>query len=303
MSDVLLYGHTFVMQALESYTKSRELTGDSEATITNDKNSPSTVGLDCQYPTFEITLTRKFEILELSEMFVGKWFKYVYLVLISIYGFLSCWTFASVAGSAWATNIPYNFGAMSICSGNAFHHRILPLDGCLYSYYFSLFLFGLIVITLSVLDLREQVVVQVVLGLLRYFTVGVIIIYCIVKLSLGGDACDEENTSLLNLTATNETTTYIPFKDIVVKFDPKGWITSIPVFVFAFMIHSGISSLTHPIRQKQYLHWMLIINFSTALLSLMGLGVVVPLWFKAGVQETVTLDWVSHTIIECGRES
>lgn len=262
------------------------------------------VGVDRQHPVFEISLARKFEIVELSEMFVGKWFKYVYLIVFVFYGFLTCWSFATVAGSAWATNIPYSIGSMRLCGNSAFHHHILPLSGCLYSYYFSLFLFGTIVVILSILDLTEQIIVQVLLGIARYFTIGAMLIYCIVKLSEGGDACEEYSALLHNLTTTNETpegsshyfynysTQHISLEDIVVKFDALGWIISISVFVLAFMLHSGLSSLTHPIRQKKYLHWMLFINFSTAFLLLLSIGVIISLWFKASVQETVTLNWV-----------
>ena len=296
----------FVPQALESHTQNKPmLTVSNGDTVANNSESETPAVEDphsLSQPIFEITSTRKFEIVELSQIFVGKWFKYLYLVIFVLYGFLGCWSFTAVAGSAWATNIPYNFGATSVCNSHAFHHRVLPLGGCLYSYYFSIFLFGIVVITLSVLDLNEQIVVQVILGLLRYIAIGAMIIYCIVKLSQGGDIC-EERASLQNFTSLVQSndghhhniTRYISFKDIVVKFDPAGWVISIPVFIYAFMIHSGVSSLTHPIKQKKYLSWMMLINFASAHFCLLTLGIVVPLWFKASVQETVTLDWVSHT--------
>ena len=269
-----------------------------DTTVNDNTETPSADGPHLNQPIFEITSTRKFEIVELSQIFVGKWFKYPYLIIFVIYGFLGCWSFAAVAGSAWATNIPYNFGATSVCSSHAFHHRVLPLGGCLYSYYFSVFLFGIVVITLSVLDLQEQVIVQVILGLLRYIAIGAIIIYCIVKLSQGGDICEERAMHHNHTSHVHHNfTRYISFKDIVVKFDPAGWVISIPVFIYAFMIHSGVSSLTHPIKQKKYLNLMMFINFSSAHLCLLALGIVVPLWFKASVQETVTLDWVSHRLV------
>ena len=251
-------------------------------------------------PIFEITTKRKFEISELSEIFVGKWFKYAYLIIVTIYGFFGLWSFSSVAGTAWATNIPYNFGATEMCDNDAFLYQILPTGGCLHSYYFSLFLFALIVVTLSVLNLREQVAVQVTFGVLRYLTVCIIVVYSIIRLFQGGDGCLEGESFLPNQTATNEipsellhnTTRNISYREIVFKFDSLGWMVSVPVYVYAFMIHSGISTLTHPIRQKQYLHWMLFTNFALALACLMSLGLVVPLWFKASVQETITLNWV-----------
>ena len=257
---------------------------------------------DDYHPKFEITHERKFEPVELSEIFVGKWFKYVYLTVVTIYSFLACWSFSTVAGTAWASHIPYNFGSLNTCSEDAFHHQVLPQGGCLSSYYFSVFLFGILMIFLSVLDLKEQAIVQVFLGSARFLTVGAIVIYSIVKLSQGGDACEDRetwttrNTSLSTLNISDfalNATRYTSYNDIVFKFDPRGWVAAIPVFTYAFIIHTGISSLSHPVKQKAYLHWMLTAMSITALVSYMSLGLVVPLWFKASVQETITLNWVS----------
>ena len=271
-------------------------------------NASAKSSKDDYHPKFVITHDRKFELVELSEIFVGKWFKYVYLSVVTIYSFLACWSFSTVAGTAWASNIPYNFGSLNVCSEDAFHHRVLPQGGCLSSYYFSVFLFGILMIFLSVLDLKEQAIVQVFLGSARFLTVGAIVIYSIVKLSQGGDACDDNeiltfpNTSqsILNISYLFNTTRYTSYDDIVFKFDPKGWVAAIPVFTYAFIIHTGISSLSHPVKQKAYLHWMLAAMSITAVVSYMSLGLVVPLWFKASVQETITLNWVSplsNTII------
>lgn len=255
-------------------------------------------------PNYEISIHRKFEIVELSQIFVGRWFMYAYVCLFTFYSVLGNWSYASVAGSAWSSNIPYNFGSMKKCDDGDFHHQILPHGGCLYSYYFSVFLFGVIVTILSIIDLKEQVIVQVALGSARFVTIFAIIIYTIVKLSQGGDVCVRDSFSFLNLTSANNSlnqsfidefnaSRYFSYEDFIVKFDPKGWAVSVPVFLFAFMLHSGISALTHPVKQKKYIHWMVTAMFVTALLSFMTLGVIVPLWFKASIQETVTLNWVS----------
>ena len=192
-----------------------------------------------------------------------------------------------------------------MCDDSAFHHQILPHGGCLYSYYFSLLLFGVIVTALSIMDLKEQAIVQAVLGSARFFTIIAIIIYSLVKLSGDEDVCGGIE-HLPNVTYPNKSSfpdikdinasRYFSYEDVVVKFDPKGWVVSVPVFLFAFMLHSGISSLTHPVRQKKYIHWLLTAMFTTALVSFMTLGIIVPLWFKASVQETVTLNWVRITL-------
>lgn len=283
-----------ILQAVESYNQNK-------MSISNSGGKGAIISVD-QYssPDYLISKYRKFEITELSQIFVGKWFKYAYLLLFTFYSFLGNWSYASVAGSAWASNIPYNFGKMTMCHDSAFLHQILPSGGCLYSYYFSLFLFGVIVTFLSILDLKEQVIVQVILGSARFVTIFAIIIYSLVKLSQasGDDVCIgdlHENFTVINNSFPTilNASRYYSYEDIVVKFDPKGWIVSVPVFLFAFMLHSGLSSLTHPVKQKKYIHWMLTAMFITALLSFMTLGIIVPLWFKADVQETVTLNWVS----------
>ena len=300
---------------MESHRNTPPLSDSSdsaESDVEEKKLSSASSSITRKYtrstPVFEITARRKFEPVELSELFVGRWFKFIYLAVVTIYTFLSCWSYATVAGSAWASNVPFNFSTLKVCGDEEFHHQLLPEQGgCLSAYYFSLSLFGLIVIFLSVLDLKEQVIVQVVLGSARFLTVGAIVVYSIVKLSLsdGSDAC-EESIPLYNLTdgtGDNSTmrfnTTSTNDDDIVFKFDLKGWVAAIPVFTYAFIVHTGISSLTHPVRQKKYLHWMLAAMSTTALLSYMALGVVVPLWFKASVQETITLNWVSHNHVMC----
>ena len=251
---------------------------------------------------FRITFDRKFEMVELCEIFGAKWFKYLYLVCFSIICFVGTWAFSTVAGSAWASNIPFNFAGMEICDDEAFHHQVLPVSepGCLRAYYFSLFLFGIIVVTLSLLDLKELAVVQLFMGLLRFITVGAIVLYSIVRAVQGGDGCtpdfepfDNSSIPLPLINFTSNSTLYTPYKDIVVKFNPIGWLETFSVFSYAFIIHFGVASLTHPVKNKRYLRWMVLAMFLTSLVCYMSLGVVTPLWFKASVQETVTLNFVS----------
>lgn len=253
---------------------------------------------------FRITMDRKYEMVELCEIFGSKWLKYIYLIVFSIICFVGTWAFSTVAGSAWSSNIPFNFAGMKVCDDEAFHHRLLPIHetGCLRSYYFSLFIFGVIVVTLSLLHLKELSFIQFFMGMMRFLTVGAIVIYAIVRAAQGGDACAGENLSppSFNESASeipffqfNSSIEILPYKDMVVKFDPKGWLSTISVFSYAFIIHFGVASLTHPVKNKQYLRWMVLGMFLTALVCYMGLGVVAPLWFKAKVQETVTLNFVS----------
>ena len=286
---------------MESFTKAQR-PDDAGSNSDEEKDSINkSLVSDRGYPNFKIVLTRKFEPSELCEIFFNKWGKYLYLLIMTIYCFLAAWSFSTVAGSAWASNIPFNFGSLKQCNATAFQHTILPSGSCLHAYYFSLFLFGAIVIPLSILGLKEQAIIQMILGLLRFVTVAMILIYSIVKLIQEGTiTCAPQNTtsfwdnqSNMTINETNLTaSTGFELHDIVLKFDPKGWLTTIPVFTYAFIIHQGIPSLTHPIEQKQYLRWFMVCMFGIAGFCYLSLGIITPLWFRAQVQEIVTLNWV-----------
>lgn len=280
---------------MEYFEKSQKQPGDSDTTESELDQKELFLHSNKDHPRFEISIKRKFEIAELCEIFYNKHVKYIFMVLLSIFCFLGMWSFSTVAGSAWAINIPFHhFGAAEECTENSFFHQILPSGGCLYAYYFSLTIFGVIVVTLSLLDLKEQVLFQLILGLLRFVTVAAMVIYCIVHLAMGGDACMEQ-LDLRNVS----TPVNVGLSFTVLRFDPRGWLVSIPVFTFAFLFHVSISSLTHPIKQKQLLHWVLTAMFVASTICYMSLGIVVPLWFRASTQETVTLSWVSLSNSVC----
>ena len=162
---------------------------------------------------------------------------------------------------------------------------------------------------LSLLDLKEQAVVQMLLGLLRFATIAGILLYSVVKLAEGENDCVYTVTELFNVTNTTylstpdtiyygddtrEETGFGNLAKIVFRFDAVGWLVSVPVFAYTFILHQGIPSLTHPIREKHLLRQLVMAMFGVATVSYLSLGVVVPLWFKADVQETVTLNWVSE---------
>ena len=213
--------------------------------------------------------------------------KYVYLILLTAYTFLACLSYATVAGSAWAVNIPFNTANIKECAEANFTGVIHPSSTCLSTYWLCLFFFACIVLPLSLLELREQVCVQVLLGLMRFFTLACIIIYCFVNLVLSDPfpECPANETAYHNDCNTT--------KEAFLEFDAKGWLVGIPVFVYAHILHQGIPSLTHPIKQKKFLRTYFNILFVTIGSLYLTLGIVVSLWFNQKISETCTLNWVS----------
>ncbi len=226
----------------------------------------------------------------MCEIFYGKWMKYLYLLILTVYSFLALWPASTVAGSAWASNIPFNFSTVKQCNEDDFQHALLPPEPCLNSYYICLAIFGVIVIFLSLLDLKEQAIVQMTLGIFRFITIGAIVVYCIVNIAEIGNKCSVDGLPSVNETPYIKNASHSP---PIRLFDFFGWMGSIPVFTYAIILHSGIPSLTHPVRQKKYIHWLVAAMFTTVGVCYFVLGIVVSLWFSADIQETCTLNWVS----------
>lgn len=304
-----------IMQAINSWRKEKlrregQLHSESESEKDTLIEESAEFSPDSQkHPKYEIRLTRKFEPIELCEVFLTQWGKYSYMMIWTLNCFLTGWSFTTVAGSAWATNIPFNTPTVEQCTADDFLGALIPeYTPCRNAYMLCVLIFAMIVVPLSLLDLTEQAFLHTVLGILRFVTIGMIVIYCVVKLSTGTNECSftlESNaTQLLNSSNFSpENSTFLTeefgFSDlsrIVFRFDVKGWLISIPVFTFALMLHQGIPSLTHPIREKHFLQQFMIAMFGIAAISYLSLGVVVPLWFKANIQETCTLNWVSVSL-------
>jgi len=226
---------------------------------------------------------------------------------VTVVCFLIAWSLAIVVGTAWATNIPFNFGPFQQCSYDAFNNKIIPhgpdLECCQFAYYCSLMLFALIVVPLSVMGLKEQVIIQMILGLLRILLLSMMLIYCLVRLVQGDSELQEKlfsqvfNSSLgdnrSNMTNGTAPLCYVELYDIVVKFNWKGWLTAVSVMMYTHTVHQGIPTLTHPIREKKYLRQFIVGTFSFVGLCYLSLGVVVPLSFRTKTQGVATLSWVS----------
>lgn len=218
------------VQALEHLKALEQSTDD--VGNPNSTHPTATVNAPPQlHPNYRLTSGRKFEVSELFVIFFNKHTKYIFSIILSLFSFLVNWSHATIAGSAWATDIPFHyFGVAGHCADNAFLHRTLPAGGCLYAYYSALAIFAVVVVPISLFNLREQTLFHIVMGLIRFMTLALIIGYCIVRLAGEGDACWDE-LQLSNITThINVGATFM-----VWKFNFKGWLVAIPVMVNAIL--------------------------------------------------------------------
>ena len=204
--------------------------------------------------------------------------------------FFGFWAYATVAGSAWATNLPLNFGSLSQCKEQAFYHTLVPSGGCLSAYRFCIMLFGLIVIPLSLIELTEQKHLQILLGLMRFFTFGCLMVYSVTNIISHPGHNPYNDTMECNNSFHGHS-----YSHQILKFDFNGWMAAIGIIVFAQILHSGIPSMTQPIKAKKWLGVFFGVVFASTTLLYLSMGVTMSLWFKGNIQETATLNFVSHT--------
>ena len=229
----------------------------------------------------------------MCEIFYGPYMKYIYIIIYTVYMFFTYWASATVAGSAWASNIPLNFGSLSQCEEQSFHHHLAPSDeGCLSAYRFCIMLFGLIVIPLSLIELTEQKHLQILLGVMRFFTFGCLIIYSVSNIISNPHHNPYNATASLN-------TSYDYGHDIL-KFKFNGWLVAIGIMVYAQLLQSGIPSMTQPIKAKKWLGVFFGVIFASTTLLYWSLGVTMSLWFKESIEETGTLNFVSKSMLHGG---
>ena len=132
------------------------------------------------------------------------------------------------------------------------------------------------------------------LGIARFTIIASIILYCLAKLAESPLIVPSNSTSNRSGPVVNATCSgpHASPRNFVLDFSVVGWVLSTPGFTYALMLHPGIPSLTHPIKQKKGLHWFMAAIFGTTLFCYLTLGIVVSLWFRGDIKETAFLNWV-----------
>jgi hypothetical protein len=251
-------------------------------------------------------LPKKLEVGQLCDIFVGRWARFAYDITNFTYGSIALWAYGTLAGSAWASKIPFSSTTFDQCNSTDFKGHSHPMEnGCWNSYALCVLFFGLVVVPLSCVEISEQKVVQLTLGVLRLVMIVSMSIYALV-----GEIQDPKCTEKKNVTdhTKNKTysMTYNECKEVWTSFEFDGWVLVFPIVTYALFLHLGIPTLTQPIKDKKNLGKMMTVLFLACTLLYALIGVSAGVRFKDHVLETVTLTWVSilsnhvcHVFNEC----
>ena len=220
---------------------------------------------------------------ELCSIFLGKRVGSLYLAILVFYLWLALWVNAPIAGSAWSTLLPLNFGVFEQCTQQDFIGKYRPENGCWNSYALCVVFFGIIVVPISCLDIKEQELFQVVMSFLRFVLIGGLVLYSFAAevsgFHPGASLGDSEVISESHVRWT--------------KFNVDGLLAALPVVVYAQFLHIAIPTIAQPISDKTKLVWVISLVFATTT-SLYGLlGLTVAIHHKDAINEVCTLNWMS----------
>lgn len=216
---------------------------------------------------------RRFEMQELCEVFVGKPAGLLCTLLIAAY--LCNWSTVVIAATAMASNVPVSDHGtfLARCSADDFRYRLHPVGPCWNTYSFTVLVFGALALVVALAELGEMWVMQTVLGIVRFVTIGSMIGYSIVA-----EVIHKEDVPDVEL----------PW----FQFSLNGWLAAIPVMVYNHLTVVGIPTISDPVANKRGLAKMWGgVFFTTSVLSAV-LGITVAIHFKSQVNEVASLNWV-----------
>jgi hypothetical protein len=195
-------------------------------------------------------------------MFLGPMAQMAYMYVLCVYMFGSLWCYGTVFANAFAQR--------------------LPVFGPEYSYYGFLVIFGMFVLPLSCLDLKEQVTVQMVLSAGRvvmvFFMVGTIAVSY-----LWGSREDFGSRSA----ALTDQSELFAFRESGLQF-------LLPVSVFANILHHSVPALAEPVADKRKLGYIFMATLIFCFFAYSAIAMSVSLYFGGQTLSSSNLNWADY---------
>ena len=207
--------------------------------------------------------SRKFEIPELCEMFFGERGRQLYTCVIAIYMYGTLWAYSTVFANAFSSQIPLS----STTGANS------P------SYVAYLFLFALLVVPMSLMELSEQVVVQVSLSACRIIMLAAMVLTIWVAHSTSaegafGDTGETNNPSVL--------------------WDSSSVYILLPIAAYANIFHHSIPALSHPVQNKASLGKVYTTALLISFVAYASIGICISDYFGENTKVASNLNWRSY---------
>ena len=198
----------------------------------------------------------KFEYAELVRIFLGKVAESIYIVSVSLTQYLCLWGYTQVFASAMAVQFPISDDLTS--------------DYTLYT-----FAFASLAVSLSCLNLNEQILLQLFLTACRFFLIG-----CMIFTTL---------QATFDVDRTYFTTQQGPSGAELFRF--QGFFCVFPIIVYSSLFHNGIPVLSEPLNDKGNAGSMFRWTIMACFIIFWLLGFFIAYLFGEDVEQSANLHW------------
>ncbi|KAJ3426292.1 acid transporter [Anaeramoeba flamelloides] len=253
---------------------------EKKSLLTNSEKLPNEINNREEYqdliknPQFDII--RKYEIIDMCKMFLGKKGKFLYFLMLTLFMYGTVWSYAAVFGSSIVTLFPIK----AITNGD-----VCDIDGnfsqnCENNYIVYLFLFALIVIPISCLDLTDQKIIQIILCIFRYVALLSIIITITVAMGKKKNPYANSNSSIA------PGSKLIKWSGIDLIFTAG---------IFTQCSHHSITIIAEPVDNKRKLRNVFSASLTSTFLFYSIVGVLCSMFFGKHTNTVITLNWMDYT--------
>lgn len=202
----------------------------------------------------------------------GKKFGIVYLLVLTLFFEGAMIAYCSIFASSFAANVPLITGATCNIYKEGF------FSSCIFSYWVFLFIYGIFVITLTIIGIKEQRVYQIIMCTMRFVIMSIVIFSC-VHLIVIGKSINSNSDSHPSPTPINFSNTGI----------------GLPIILFALFYQLQMPSVTQYVKDKKNNLWKIVTMISIASFIWYGaLGLVTPFAIEK-VETQVTLNFKDYT--------
>ncbi|CAM9145975.1 unnamed protein product, partial [Hapterophycus canaliculatus] len=199
-----------------------------------------------------------FQMSEMCELFGGRKLQRAFNLMLLLSMFCALWGHGAVFGDALATYAPVPF------LGDAGAYRMYVV------------LFGLVVVPLSTLDIKEQATFQVVLTMLRFLALAVMVGSISISLYMGGEPFGPGTEDFV------ATTTLVTW---------GGIFTAVPAGIFSLSLAATTSTLVAGLDQKHCVGRMVWTAMISAAVTYILLSVATAYYFGDSVNGSCNVNW------------
>jgi len=190
------------------------------------------------------------------------------MTVVGFYCWGVLWAFAAVFASQ-AASLFFSFFRHTPC--NLYHD---PSDACNAAYGWSLGIFAVVVVTLTVIGVAEQKYVQLSMTVYRFLAFGVMIVSVVAGLALGPEPSGGTRPPAVNWNG---------FSDLFVTA------------AVAANFHYNCPDILFPLRNKRAAVWVAQAALVTALAFYVAFGLLSAFFFGEATLPLVTLNWAQFT--------